>query len=216
MNNIFGSLSNFNKAFDNSESKELDKLAKKINNAHAQSNNKFDAKYNGIVCDQLDCNPYSQQTIMNNSFFSAQGDYSPFSTQDNLSPLYARVAKEDSLGGSTFNPKVFSESDSFKSLSSSTYSSLPSKIKKKLASDDKNKNDKNKDNNNLCNDGSCNNCKNNLLKLLSEIKNNDNKNLTQKPSNSFLNLTNPEIKDVMVLILIGIIIIMLVDLCMRY
>jgi len=58
-NNILQQHCQFKTAFDNNESKELDKLARKVNNKNAKSsNNTFEKKFAGIVCDQLDCTPY--------------------------------------------------------------------------------------------------------------------------------------------------------------
>lgn len=249
-NNILQSQCQFNGAFDNSESKELDKLARKINNKHAKSDNTFTKKFSGIVCDQLDCTPYSQQIIGANSapsFFSAQGDYSPMYAPVNAPFLSLQQKQKDdesiesSSFGSTFDKKVYSESDSFQSLSSealdngslsSTYSSLPSKIKKRLRMSSphlkKNKQLSNSDDNDVQHLKSCDDCRNRLLALLSGTnllphtnlleKTQHNKQIDkpiQKSSNSFLNLTNPELKDVMVLILVGVIIIMLIDIFVR-
>jgi hypothetical protein len=253
-NNILQSQCQFNSAFDNSESKELDKLARKINNKHAKSNNTFSKKFSGIVCDQLDCTPYSQQMIGGDnvqSFFSAQGDYSPLYAPVNAPLLSIKNnprddssidSSNDSSFKSTLGGKVFSESDSFQSLSSSpldenslssTYSSLPSKIKKRLRMSSphlkKNKTQStNSDDNDILHLKSCNDCRSKLMALLSnsnifthnnlstnQNQTNENNKPIQKSSNSFLNLTNPELKDIMVLILIGVIIILLIDIFVR-
>lgn len=259
-NNILQSQSQFNSAFDNSESKELDKLARKINNKNSKTNTTFSQKFAGIVCDQLDCTPYSQQQIgleNGNSFFSAQGDYSPMYApinapnlkMENNSNINSNINSDSSFDSSfdsshmsTFDKKVFSESDSFKSLSSeqldnnslsSTYSSLPMKIKKRLRMSSPHlkteKQSVNSDNNDIQHLKSCDDCKNRLLALISGsnllphtnlLENSQNKqnvqkanknNSIQNSSNSFLNLINPELKDIMVLILVGVIIIMLID-----
>lgn len=241
-NNI--SQCHFNGAFDNRESKELDKLARKINNKHAKSDNTFSKKFSGIICDQLDCTPYSQQIIgagSTPSFFSAQGDYSPIYAPVNTPVLSLQQKDNNSVDsssfGSTFDKKVYSESDSFQSLSSdaldngslsSTYSSLPTKIKKRLRMSSphlkKYKQSVNSDDNDIQHLKSCDDCRSRLLALLSGTNllpqnniqiNKPNNNSIQKSSNSFLNLTNPELKDVMVLILIGVIIIMLIDIFVR-
>lgn len=260
-NNILQSQCQFNGAFDNSESKELDKLARKINNKHAKSNNSFSKKFSGIVCDQLDCTPHTQQMIGADnihSFFSAQGDYSPIyapvnapflsvdpkqKQNDFIDSSNSVDSSDSSSFGSTFNKKVYSESDSFQSLSSealdngslsSTYSSLPSKIKKRLRMSSphlkKYKHSSNSDNDDIQHLKSCNDCRSRLLALLSGTnllptsnllennqhnQNNNNNNQPQKTSNSFLNLVNPELKDIMVLILVGVIIIMLIDIFVR-
>lgn len=241
-NNILQSQCQFKSAFDNSDSKELDKLARQINDKHAKSNNSVFKKFSGIVCDQLDCVPNSQQIIGSNninSFFSAQGDYSPIYAPINT-PLLEQTNKDDifsdsSSFGSYLDKKVYSESDSFQSLSSealdngslsSTYSSLPLKIKKRLRMTSphlkKYKQSSNSDNDDIQHIKSCDDCRNRLLELLSgtnlleNIQNNKQINIQpQKASTSFLNLVNPELKDIMVLILVGVIIIMLIDIFVK-
>lgn len=285
-NNILQSQCNFNNAFDNKESNELDKLARQVNNKNIKNSNfanKFHQKFGGIVCDQLDCVPYSQPLATNDngySFFSAQGDYSPLYAPIEKNPTKKNKSKSSNLvdtdnssdnstqsglygeisNGSTFDtipkkykkPKrVLSESDSFQSMSSefpdfdenslsSTYSSLPLKIKKKLRmSSNHLKNNKNllngesEDQNDIAHLKSCNDCRSKLLSLLENAhllnftnsssnqtnlnkKNEENiVNKQIKNNPSFLNLTNPELKDIMVLILIGVIIIMLIDIFVR-
>ena len=221
MNNMFQSQYQLNDAFNNNESKELDKLARKINDKHAQSNNTYQQKFSGMVCDQLDCMPYSQQIANNTqSFFSAQGNYSSV-LPSTLSPRYSITDDNDSISDET---KVFSESDSFRSLPSliddnslsSTYSSLPVKIKKhlKMNSPHMKKNKMtNSDTDDIAHLKSCNDCKQKFIQLLQ-----NNGNLQQTPnnkSNNFINFTNPDLKDVIVLILIGVIIIMSIDIIVR-
>jgi hypothetical protein len=259
-NNILQSQCQFNTAFDNSESKELDKLARNINNKHSNKNMSFSKKFAGIVCDQLDCTPYSQLPLDSGNtqtFFSAQGDFSPIYAPINA-PLLSHKKKQNddsfdssfdsrnsshssnsSLVDMAFDKKIYSESDSFNSLSSdpldshslsSTYSSLPEKIKKKLKMNSthfkKNKHQSNTDVSDIQHLKSCDDCRNKLFSLLQNTGVLHHENLlekntqqitksSKKQSNSFLNLTNPELKDVMVLILIGVIIIMLIDIFVR-
>jgi hypothetical protein len=246
MNNILSSQCEFNDAFNNKDSKDLDKLARQVNNKHVKGNNNNLNKFNGIVCDQLSCSPYSQQSINQNqnySFFSTQGD---FSSTPPISSVNDQLFSDSSSNGSTFdnvskkiyaNKKVFSESESFQSLSSdqfdnnslsSTYSSLPLKIKKhlKLESPHMKKYTDTDNDKAVSHLKTCDECKNQLIALLSS-NNIINPNILQsqnqhnsrnfKPiqNNTFLNLINPEIKDIFVLILIGIIIIMFIDIFIR-
>lgn len=261
-NNILETKCQFNHAFDNSESNELDKLARKVNNKNARSHkNIFSDKFSGIVCDQLDCTPHASQIIPNNlqSFFSAQGDYSPMyapvnapilsqneSLKKNISSNSSFMKELDSsFNDSTenmsykthHNKKVFSESDSFQSLSSdqfdetslsSAYSSLPLKIKKKLkmtTTHFKNREKKeDSDTEDIKHIKSCNDCRTKLISLLSQANlfqqnveqhNNSKQIQIQKSSNTFLNLTNPSLNDILVLIVIGIIIIMIIDIFIK-
>ena len=227
MNNMLSSQCQFDDAFYNKDSKELDKMARQINNKNKKKS--FKNKFNNVVCDQMSCDPYSNKINFDNnySFFSTQGDFSSSMPTPLTQPNISSESESDS---ESYNPLIMAESESsFGSLSSidnnsisSTYSLLPQKIKKqlKMKSNHLNKyymNDKN-DNNTISHLQTCEDCKNQLISLL---KNTDllNEYSNNQPNtqNSFLNLniTTPELKDVIVLILVGIIIIVIIDILRR-
>ncbi len=175
--------------------------------------------------------------LPNFSFFSTQGDFSsdlptPMNKKKPRSPVLSDLASDKSRSTSTFSD--VSSNFSFDSVSSN-YSSLNPKIKKHLRLSSAHlKNYEEKD------DGAilkhikkCDQCRLQLINLLQNenhifdiVKKENNKNDQPNQSDqlvpqnrehftSILNLSNTELKDVLILILIGIFIIILLDFFFR-
>jgi hypothetical protein len=164
----------------------------------------------------------------NFGFFSTQGDFSS-NLPTPLQPKKYDYSSVSSLGDNdsknTFStnsrleefssPRDLSNMINMESDISSNYSSLPQKIKKHLRlntnhlkqyseNDDKNIDDHVK---------TCPQCRSQLLNLLQEDKQNVNFVPTQQ--NGILNLSAPELKDILILIFAGIFIIILLDVFIR-
>lgn len=105
---------------------------------------------------------------------------------------------------------------------SSSYSSLPQNIKSHLRSTTKHlkKYDETDEKNTVNHLKTCSQCRSELFNLLQEehhiIKNNANNIQSQKPPvGGILNLSTPELKDILILILIGVVVIILLDVFIR-
>jgi hypothetical protein len=158
----------------------------------------------------------------NSSKFSDNSSVNTFNTKntDNTFIINDKYSDSDTNDqyNSTNNQYKFSDSNLIESDISSNYSSLPQKIKKHLRSTTNHlkKYDEKDDKNTINHLKSCSQCRTELLNLLQEeqyIFDNDKQHVKQ--TNGILNLSTPELKDILILILIGVFIIILFDVFIR-
>lgn len=212
--------------FSNKENEELDKLARKINNDRKKPNAKntmLDKSlelYSGMesLMDPANVKFAPSSLLPNFSFFSTQGDFS-----SQLPTPMKKVRINDSYddrsmttiasgSDNTFGSKIVTPEESisdFESDISSNYSSLKPTLKKhlKMSNNHLKTYHENDEVTILNHINKCIECKKQLLTLL----NNGN-----TPQNtSILNLSTVEIKDILIMILIGVFIIILIDFFFR-
>ena len=258
----------YNNVFSNTESNDLDKLARQINderkNLNQQVQNNFQLKQQQ-TCQGLDClfdpvnSRFAPSTLGSQfSFFSPQGDFSSgtptglklpnqnkktkkYKVQPEYASNYSFSPYSDSQSQNNDSSSNFSDigsTYSFKSVSSN-YSSLPSKMKKKLKVSSKHLQNFDSDDDTLDHLKKCEQCRNQLAAILQGEKNmkqshvfnnigsivpqykdasdnegiihiNNPPNISHASDNtnkSGILFVTPELKDILILILIGIVII---------
>ena len=164
--------------------------------------------------------------LQNQSKNFSDSDSSKFSDNSSVNTFDTTNTKNTNNTFSTNNHYNSSEANmiNIESDISSNYSSLPQKIKKHLRSTTNHlkKYDEKDDINTINHLKSCPQCRTELLNLLQEeqhIFKNDKQYVdtlqTRQPVNGILNLSTPELKDILILILIGVFIIILFDVFIR-
>jgi hypothetical protein len=187
----------YDNAFINKDSDNLDKMARKVNKLQNQVNNDFDSEYSR-----------STDTIMKLAN-SENAKYAPHSIQkykNNNLPTPIADSENDSFN---INNNYDSMEDIFSDITSE-YSLLPQKSKRKLRNNTNHlssytDNDDDKVINHVT---KCKECKSHLMKLLR--KNTDNK-IIEINDDKVLKKTNVNIRDIVLLIFIGIFVIILLD-----
>jgi hypothetical protein len=237
----------YNDAFKNNDNDDLDQLARKFNNTrkklHEDAKHGYDTQKNN-ACVGIDClansygSSYSSNNILNNMspYDSYSGgdftskmptpiqqtiDEQEQYTDDNFSFSNSSSDQQNSL----FDTQMSSySSDDFGSIKmesdiSSNYSSLPSKKKHIILSNNHLKQYNEKDDKNVIDHMKhCEQCQQQLIKL---VKNNNNKSFDDVIDNGnvqqekIFNISNTELKYIMILILIGVTIIMFFDFISR-
>jgi hypothetical protein len=168
----------------------LDKMARDINNSHKNKTYKDN-------CPEIDYVVDSSNIVNNYSYINANNN--------TLEETKSRSI--DSINSSFAD---LSNNSSSNSSSNSSYLSLSPKLKKKFElNNDHLKNLNGNDENTMFHVQNCDKCREQLIKLLGKhITNNE-------INNNILNLSTPELKDVLILIFGGIIIIILLDLILN-
>ncbi len=190
----------------------------------------------GFFSAQGDFSSSLQTPLQNQSKNYSDSDSSKFSDNSSVNTFNTTNTKNtnntfstndiDNLTNGINNKYSLSESNmiNIESDISSNYSSLPQKIKKHLrtATNHLKKYDEKDDKNTINHLKTCSQCRTELLNLLQEeqhIFKADKQYIdTQQfkhPTNGILNLSTPELKDILILILIGVFIIILFDVFIR-
>lgn len=223
----------YNNAFLNND--DLDKQARAINSARKKMAKgvmlDYDTQANE-TCKGIECLASSQNSKFlphaftpSFGFFSAQGDFSnglPSHFVDS-NPLNGNDASDSQSMFSSDNMTSFASQSDGSTLSGDTYSispisnfsdtsSLSPKIKKQLRLHTKHLQNQHSDDAILGHIKNCEGCKNELISLLQ--KENKPHIFEAKPMQPD-NTLSPDIKDMIILIMIGIFIIILLDLFMR-
>ncbi|ATZ80447.1 hypothetical protein BMW23_0393 [Bodo saltans virus] len=222
---MYNNYNQYNDAFSNSDNMELDKLARELNNkrkAHrkaAQNSKNFEKDIiKGIYA-------YNDKNQFNFSHASCNNSQSDF-----VSGLPSVIDDSQSFDSSQKQSDLYDKSYVSDEEISSNYSSLPKKTKKSLRmnSEHLNKYKMNDDEQVLLHLKKCNDCKKQLLELLHKKHNiDDNYNYNNNNNNNnnnneiinnrimdnatFLGLQDSELKNILILIVIGIIIIIFID-----
>lgn len=225
--------------------RQLNNKHKKLNKITNDGfKNQFDTNYSGVKCLADPSNSrFAPPNLENDfSFFSAQGDFSsglptPFEKQfnkkkkkyykDSDSSNYTDNNSIESFGSVSSPKKNLSEEfgssiAKIESDISSNYSSLPPKIKKQLRLNTPHlkKYDDNDDKTVIKHMKECKQCQaqineqinNQLMNIINPMMHN-NSIVTQNPG--IMNFNSPELKDTLILVLIGIFIIIIFDVFFR-
>jgi hypothetical protein len=202
---MFPNYNQYNDAFSNSDNMELDKLARELNNkrkAHKKANQNYKSFTKGIA---EGISSYNDKNQFN--FLPASCNDSQDNLSSNNNDLY-NISNSSSLDD--INPYISDEEIS------SNYSSLPKKEKKSLRMNSNHLNHfkPNDDSKILSHLKKCSDCKNQLFELLQKKHNKYNLiDNTQKQydNNTFIGLQDSELKNILIVIVIGIIIIIFID-----
>jgi len=212
---------NYNNAFNNDVNENLDKMARKINNDRKKlpHNIKNDILNQYNESTKLINYMSNNETIQPYGFFSTQGNYADNSSKLNLKSEtdVESMYLPNSENKSMFSYNTLKSDTNYLSDVSSNYSSLPSKMKYNMRLNTKHLKDYNEKDDNKIIDHikKCDECKNELIFILTKSQINKNsKPITDNKIINF-NISNNELKDIFILILIGIFIIIVIDMFIR-
>lgn len=203
---MFQNYNQYNDAFSNSDNMELDKLARELNNkrkAHKKANQNYKSFTKGIAEGISSYNDKNQFNFLPASCNDSQDNQS--SNDNNLYNMSITSSLDD------INPYISDDEIS------SNYSSLPKKEKKSLRMNSNHLNHfkSNDDSKILSHLKKCGDCKNQLFELLQKKHGEhnlvDNNAQKQNYNNTFSGLQDSELKNILIIIVIGIIIIIFID-----
>jgi len=218
----------YDNAFANNDNDNLDKLARKINNSHKKTYKEARDHYRkqtDNICSGIDSltDPsnarFAPSNILNTySYINNNSDFGsdlPTPLQQSDNSLQEESHSADSINSSFAGITNFSEEDAISSISSN-YSRLTKKQKKYLRQNNKHLKNFN-DKNTIDHIEDCDQCKFDFIKIMNLLKHQNNIEIKPEPikENKILNLSTPELKDVLILILAGILIIIVFDSCFR-
>jgi hypothetical protein len=223
---------NYNNAFNNDVNENLDKMARKLNNDRKKlpHNIKNDILNQYNESTKLINYMSNNETAQPYGFFSTQGNYADILNSEKSSKFDSdseSMYLPNSENKSMFSYNTLKSDSNYLNDISSNYSSLPSKMKYNMRLNTKHLKDYNEKDDNKIIDHikKCNECKNELLLILtkshinkSNIKLDSYTNdINNKSYNEIINfnISNNELKDIFILILIGIFIIIIIDMFIR-
>lgn len=238
INYYMSSFTQYDNAFDNSDNDKLDRLARQVNEDKKKLHKKIrdsisNTEANSYVA--MDClmdpnNARFAQNLSDFTFFSTQGDFSsklPTPMEQYKKNKYGDSDSIFTPGSSNIN-NLSSDQYSFSDISSE-YSSLPQKVKKHLKSQTSHlkkyseSEDPHMDETKILSHiKKCEQCKNEIIGILKSndenkkiIEKSNKKSYITKQNDTIYGMTNFELKNVLILILIGVFIIVFIDIFIR-